>query len=411
MNEKIIGLILILLIQLNFFNLSIVPLSTIDNGLKLLQWIMIFLGIIFSLRRPAKYNSFFIFIGISLIVNFISSSYFRDQDILVSLKTSFFLVQIFFYYFLVVYNASVKSIEKIFVLFSIALFILFIAQLSLYPIKIFNSDIGVSTISTEVVRWTFYGQGFLSLGLLFSFNKFHEKKDNKFLLLSIILFIYFLLQGSRSIIIAIIIAFLFLLYKNGYFKITGKNFGVFLLFVLFGIGIMNIPKFNNIINYSINRSIADKNSNEDYVRFVQLDYFFNSHAKNNIEFILGSGLPGDTKYGRKMNANADASTNLFPINWVDLGFLGLAFIVGFPFSICLIYILLKEGIKKNKYLPRFYYIQSWYLYLIFSTILYPTAFIGGNMIVLAMTLYVLHKGNKNKLVENKYGAFNNNTSL
>ena len=409
MNRRLILLILALLIQLNFFNLSIIPLSAIDNGLKFLQWIMIFIGIILSLRKSTKFGSFFIVIGFSLMVNFISSSYFRDQDILVSLKATLFLVQIFFYYYLVAYNASVKSVEKIIMLFSIILFILFIVQFTLYPLKIFNSDIN-DVQSSELVRWTFYGQGFLSLGLLFAFQKFHEKKNFKFLILTVVLFSYFLLQGSRSIIIAIIIAFLFLLYKNGYFKITGKNIAVFLLVFLLGIIVVNIPKVNNVINYSINRSIEDQNLKENYVRFVQLDYFVNSHSKNSIEFILGSGLPGDSTYGRSMNIKADASINLIPINWVDLGFIGLAIIVGFPFSISIVYVLVKEGLRK-KCDARFYYIQSWYCYLILSTIFYPTAFIGGNMIVLALTMYILYKQNKTKLVKHKYGAFNYNTSL
>lgn len=410
MKNKIIVLILVLVIQLNFFNLSIIPLSTIENELKLLQWIIIFLGIVFSLRRSTKFDTFFIIIGISLMVNYISSSYFRNQDIFISLKTSLFLAQIFFYYFLVAYKVSIDSIEKIILLFSITLFILFVVQFSLYPVEIFNSAIGVSdNKTTDLVRWTFYGQGFLSLGLLFAFNKFHEEKNIKFLLLTIILSLYFLLQGSRSIILAIIVAFLFLLYKNGYFKITGKNLVVFLIVFLFGIVIMNIPKVNNIINYSVDRSIEDQNLKEDYVRFVQLDYFINSHAKNNVEFIFGSGLPGDSEYGRSMNLNADASTNVIPINWVDLGFIGLAIIVGFPFSISIVYILIKEGFRKKNY-SRFYYIQSWYVYLIVSTIFYPTAFIGGNMVIIALTMYVLSKRNR-KILKNNYGAFNYNTSL
>ena len=73
---------------------------------------MIFIGIIISLGKPTKFDFFFIIIAISLLVNFMSASYFRDQDMLVSLKTSLFLVQIFFYYFLVAYNASVKSVEN-----------------------------------------------------------------------------------------------------------------------------------------------------------------------------------------------------------------------------------------------------------------------------------------------------------
>ena len=322
-----------------------------------------------------------------------------------------FLIQIYFYYFLVAYKVSIKSVEKIIVLFSIALFILFVAQYYLYPLKIFNSDIGVSSSSEVLFRWTFYGQGFISLGLLFTFNKYHEKKDFKYLVLSIMLFIYFLLQGSRSIMIAIIIAILFLLYKNEYFKFTVKNFVGLLLIVLCVIAIINIPKVNKIINYTINRSFEDKNLKEDYVRFVQLDYFLNAHAKNNIEFILGSGVPGDTEYGRGMNSIADASENVIPINWVDLGFIGLAIIVGFSFSISLLYILIKEAVRKKVH-SRYYYIQSWYVYLIFATIFYPTAFIGGNMIVLALTMYVLERGNKmKKFSKNYYEAINYYTRL
>ena len=65
MKGKIILLILILVLQLDFLNLSIIPFSTIDNGVKLIQWLLLFIGVggTILLHKTTKFDSFFIIIG------------------------------------------------------------------------------------------------------------------------------------------------------------------------------------------------------------------------------------------------------------------------------------------------------------------------------------------------------------
>ncbi len=148
----------------------------------------------------------------------------------------------------------------------------------------------------------------------------------------------------------------------------------------------------------------------DYVRMVQLNYFINSHFKSPVEFFFGSGFPGDSKYGHKMAQQADALTNTDPINWVDLGFMGLAFIAGIPFTITFLFILIREGFR-NSYSSKYYYVQCWYIYLICATITYPTAFNSGNMILVGLSLYILENDKKLKIFNKRYGSVNYNSSL
>ncbi len=86
-----------IVIQLYFFNLAFVPLGSIEDGLKLINWILLFAAVFFVKKRKTSFDLFFKLIGFSLILNFLSCSYFRDQGFLVSLKTSLFICQIYFF--------------------------------------------------------------------------------------------------------------------------------------------------------------------------------------------------------------------------------------------------------------------------------------------------------------------------
>lgn len=410
-----------IIIQLNFFSLSIFPSREYDDFIKLCQWIIIFLGAWIYIasnrsknnylhKSESKINKFYLLFVVALVTNFIFCSINREQNFLVSLKTSLFISQIFFYYFITIMAPNRKFVEDLIMWFALLLYILFIVQLVVFPFQIFNSFSNINESSTDDVRWTFNGQGFLSLGLLLCFNKFTQDFKFKYLLYTIILSSYFILQGSRSILMAISIALLYILYKRKYLQLSLKNFFIWLAMGLAIVMILNIPIIQESLNHTYERSRADIKLQNDYVRFFQLNYFLNNHFINNLEYIFGSGFPGDSNYGRHMHDIADVNLHVQPINWVDLGFLGLAFIAGIPLSLLLIYLLLKYSIL-SKSLNGNLYIQAWFLYLIFSTIFYPTCFIGGNMVLVAISLYLLLNLNNVNKIKNFHATVHYNTSL
>lgn len=388
---------LFIIIQLYFFNLAFVPLDAIEDVLKLINWLLLFTAVFFVKKKITKFDLFFKLIGLSLVLNFVSSSYFRNQDFLVSLKTALFICQIYFFYVLIMFKPSIQYVERLIIIFSVVLCGFFMLQRIVYPIMIFDTNIGVSQASdTNVVRWTFTGQGFLSLGVLCCLNRYFESKNLKYLYFTILLLGYFLLQGSRSLLFAIVVAIIYFMYKKGLFKLSVKNLFKFVIIVFGFFALSYVPVVNNVLNYSVERTLADSEKDSDYVRLVQLNYFTNDHFKSPIEYFFGSGFPGDSKYGHAMADQADALTNLDPINWVDLGFLGLSFIAGIPFTVVFLFLLVREGFRKE-YSPNSYYIQCWYIFLIAATITYPTAFNSGNMIIVALSLYILENDKKVKI--------------
>ncbi len=112
-------------------------------------------------------------------------------------------------------------------------------QRIVYPVSIFDANIGVSDANnTDVVRWTFTGQGFLSIGVLCCLSKYLESNKLKYLYFTIILLCYFLLQGSRSLMFAIVIAIIYFMFKKGLFKFSIKNLFKLVFFCCFFIYII-----------------------------------------------------------------------------------------------------------------------------------------------------------------------------
>ena len=113
-----------------------------------------------------------------------------------------------------------------------------------------------------------------------------------------------------------------------------------------------------------------------------MKYFFDNIGKP-FEWLFGAGF-----LGKNLN-----DLSIF-INWVDLGFIGLSFMGGILLTICWIR-LLCFGIRSYQ-LSRVY-VNVFFLYIIFSTILLPTAFNNKSIVVQCLMLYavkrmVLEKG-------------------
>ena len=78
------------------------------------------LGVFLGYKKGNLFNKYLIMMVVSLILCAISSKVYRNQSFISSLYASLFILDIFFYYFLVYLNVGVKRFEKVLVILIVA---------------------------------------------------------------------------------------------------------------------------------------------------------------------------------------------------------------------------------------------------------------------------------------------------
>ena len=279
---------------------------------------------------------------VSLILCAISSKVYRNQSFISSLYASLFILDIFFYYFLVYLNVGVKRFEKVLVILIVATCLGFILQHLFFPKIIFFASAGewISLSATPHRFIQITAQSLISLGIFLGFNKFLE------------------------------------------FKNILKIAGVLLMFSFS----LLIPVVQESIGNMVLRQTVENNTldNQDYARTIQLAYYFGEHFKNTIEFFLGSGLPGNSPYGLYISEELPA----IGINWVDWGLLGLSWLGGVPLVICMLLYMIK-CIWLTRYSRKNRYISAWFIYLLIISVTHPEVYQFGSMLVQGMVLYLV----------------------
>ena len=88
----------------------------------------LYLGVFLGYKKGNLFNKYLIMMVVSLILCAISSKVYRNQSFISSLYASLFILDIFFYYFLVYLNVGVKRFEKVLVILIVATCLGFILQ-------------------------------------------------------------------------------------------------------------------------------------------------------------------------------------------------------------------------------------------------------------------------------------------
>ena len=127
--------------------------------------------------------------------------------------------------------------------------------------------------------------------------------------------------------------------------------------------------------------------NENYIRYSELDYYWNEYFTKPGEKIFGGGVPVDmsTKYRKDIYYNNYAFT--------DLGLVGLGLIIGFP-AVLLLVLCYVKCIWRFKE-PKFQYLRFTLLLVLLGSLftnaeLYRT----GNILLFSLFLYVEYINNR-----------------
>ena len=207
-------------------------------------------------------------------------------------------------------------------------------------------------------------------------------------------FIPIIIMGFRSLTFLTIVAIGLMI------PFVVRNFRKILLYELvglaFGIFMMSTSLVVNKIDEMMKRQDSSQTfENEDYIRYLSLDYFWNYQFVKPYEKVIGGGLPFDTssKYSKKISDSARYNG----LYWVDLGLVGLSMIIGIPsvLSLIALYLICMWKCKE----PELQYIRFTLFIVLFGSIFTSMElYRNGNLLLFSLILYIEFKYHREQII-------------
>lgn len=341
--ERALLICLFILFILEFYHLYIF--DWLRFGGKRISSI-IYLGPIFLLAKGKWWKNnflgdklFVLYFALAML-NVCTCYFFRGQRPDVSLAAWSTLLLVFYYITFRSWNLDIPVWEKVVEYMFICLLILFTLKYVFLDWEFIRLDTVESYLQKEN-RVRIYSDAFLELGYLYSLNKFLVFRKPKYLILAILGFFFIFMQGFRMLIaMGIVVSFLMLLRINkrsmGSMSIGAISFFIVALLAL------QIPLIQDKVKELTHRNETQNFQNEDYVRLLDINYTYSSFFINKTEMVLGAGrtfvgnrdnMKHSMKYLSEYSRYRSQLASDFHYYPVDLGFIGLSWEAGIPFTI------------------------------------------------------------------------------
>lgn len=370
------------LFLMNFMGLINIPHTILLLSLLPFVWI--------EIQKPFKFKKILIVMLIGVFLSMISSLHFREQSLFDTFRASANIFYIFFLLFLINRNYSIETVEKAVIILGVFAGLLYILQFVLLRqgiIILGNVEKALEATSKEGERFRLIGSGIVSLSFFLCLNKTISSRVKIIHIVGILLgLIVTILMGFRTMIAAMLIFSFFLFLKS---KGNKRKWIIAILSLVLFISILQIPAVNEMMVYMVEKQQNGDATfdNSDYIRWIQLDYFWNYHFKSDIEKFFGSGLPFvEGGYG-VYNQNL-YDQGLF---WMDWGLLGLSWMIGIIPVVCML--LYSVIVYKTKVESGYEYLGVWFIYLISVSFTTMEFFRPGNFVIQALALYLVIKAN------------------
>jgi len=253
----------------------------------------------------------------------------------------------------------------------------------MYPTVIFR---GAGTEYSDDIRIRLSASGLASLGYFMGLNKFFKQRNLLYLAASGICFGVIFLMGFRTMLAGLVLFSLILTVR--FYGFSWKLFGYGLSVVFLFILILQVPVFEEKLELMIERNTTQNFFNPNYIRFITLRYFTGEHFHSWEEYILGSGYPSiESTYGKYMLSLRDSG-----IYYQDWGLIGLSWITGIvPVVIMIFYSIKSYRIRVPK---EFYYLGTWFIYLVIVSFTTMEFYRPGNFVVQAIVLFSIDRVSK-----------------
>lgn len=221
-----------------------------------------------------------------------------------------------------------KNTKQILTVFAISFCVCYIIQWIIYPSIIF-SGASEESINDQMFRMRLPA----SLGSFYIFltgvNYILKTKFYRAALFILLGGIPIIVMGFRSLTVFTIVGSILMYLLNSRHNL--KSIGSGVIGIIAAIAISQTDLFTSKIEeMSYRQDVGGTFLNEDYVRWVELDFYQSKFDKPG-EWLLGAGVPcGASTYATQLNSFRE-----FGMYWEDLGLVGLSMIIGI-ITVCIL---------------------------------------------------------------------------
>ena len=363
--------------------------------------ILIYSGLTFKGNAP---NQKLIFIYVGFV--FISCTYstiYNHQNIIRVIGNSYTYFGLLFTFIVMKYKPNSIQLEKAIKYLSIIFCCCYLLQWLIYPFNIFSGSLDETKITNEEFRMRMPGSICAYCLFFYGVNKFILYKHKKDLLYAFLGFIPIIIMGFRSLTAATaVFAVLMLIFIT---RSVVKTF----TWLIFGFILLITVSQLNIVQTKINEMLERQESgqtfeNDDYIRFLEYEYFEEQFFTKPGERFWGAGVPVDktTTYYRNM----DDAIERLQYYWVDLGLIGLSYIIGIP-AVLLFCGIICDCIRKARSV-QFQYIRFTLLTVFVGSIVTSMEiFRTGNILIISLYLCLIYVSNKERNLQNQQFKYEN----
>lgn len=387
--KKLLKLLIITLLFTGCFGLILLEF----NVLKYLFTLVLFYLSITSKKIEVPYKKLILCYAFCVLCSCIYSSIYNHQSFIRVVGNSYPYWGLLFVFIVMRYRPTSSQLENVIKYLSVIFCCCYIIQWLIYPIQIFTGSQDESNINDSFFRMRMPGSICAYCLFFYGINQYVLYKRLKDLLYPILGFIPILIMGFRSLTAAT--AFFAIIMIPFITKSITKTFIWMIVGCIVLIGISQLDIVQTKIDEMLERQESGQTfDNKDYIRFLEYDYFNNFVFTKPGERFFGGGMPSDPS--STYHKNMIDTVERLSYYWVDLGLVGLSFIIGIPAVLLLIYIVYC-CIKKSCFIQLQYIRFTLITVLIGSIMTSMELFRPSNMLILSLFLCLTWIYNKENI--------------
>lgn len=318
-----------------------------------------------------------------MIFSMFNAYMFWGQDFILSFRSTAPYLGLLYFFLLVWLKPTVKDAERIIIIYCFLYILLWCYGLYKAPQVIFGADPESSIDDSRgVFRLLLAGKGFLVLGLFFYVNKYIDYRKNKWLIISVFIFMVIVFQVMRQMIFfSFLISILFIL-KN-------KKWLLYILipivFLIYLNGINYNVNDDTIVSKLISLSVSQlqqHNTGDENIRVLEYIYFLTSYSKNIFTDLLGNGVPHyESLYGVKEVTIMEQLAYYMS----DVGYAELFIRFGIIGTVLYLYVMCKAVICRVS--PSITYAKMFILYI--AAVSIGSNFLFIDAVPISLALYII----------------------
>ncbi len=362
-----------------FFRIKFLPMSFYlmlrFTGAVLMATIILLDYIYFRIHKiKRRYNGILGVIFAGTITSIISAYIFHGQGIALTIWIGHSPFYYLLYYLLHILRLKPDELNRLIVAMGFIYLGAYILQYVIYPFTLFNFRIQESR---GTIRIFLYGSAFLLYAYYYNINQFYLNNKPKYIFYALILFLFFILNGSRSsLLIVVSITALSLVVS----KKVKSRFLIIFLFIVAGTSLLFV--FKDIFLALLEVSNKQMSQDDDDIRVRAMKFFMTKFQPSFWTYILGNGQGHQSSaYGFQIYSYKV----LYGFYQSDIGLVGELAIYGAIFvtgGIAAIITILKKKLP-----PKFRFIK---FYIIDLTMSLTTGMIFSISYFIVITVCILY---------------------